>query len=534
MKILLVEDASASMILLTKMIKGVLPGVEIHGANNGKSAVLMLSSGINFDLIILDLGLPDISGLDIINIAGSMNIKTPIVSISDESNQSALNESVELGAKEYITKPIVRRHLINVLKTHLNLDTLDHSKNILVVDDEEINRFLMRKILEPLGYNIIEAENGFQACRAAQNNNLEAVFMDIRMPYMDGREASKLLKRDNPYLPIIAITGELPGAGDDSLFDQVIRKPITTSLIPESLNACIKGKKKLWEEELDVSHAEHQENNEPEEKAEFLEDFYKFIPRAFLQSNNADALKRGLKDVRVCNILFIDIRHFTEMSSRLSAEECFHFLNSYFEFIEPLVNSFGGLVYQFLGDGVVCTFPMYKEKYSNNVVHAAISIQDRLKIYNRGRVRAGYQPIEVGCSISTGPTAMGICGSKNRFEVGAFGNTVNIAARTQEICSEFELGIVITSEVIAHLDDSKCFLLRPLGKHVLKGVQEPLMLFEVFNQDEPDTRASKEKSLECIPSPLDPLTRHKVEEISKIMPEEELWQKLLSTRSFQD
>jgi len=325
------------------------------------------------------------------------------------------------------------------------------------------------------------------------------------------------------------------GSGDDSLFDAVLRKPIKISMIPGVLETCFEQKRKRWEEEMDLDSDTTQalEHNTHERPA-FFEDFYKFIPRAFLDSNNPNTLKRGLKEVRICNILFIDIRGFTAMTSQLSAEECFHFLNSYFEFVEPIVNSFGGLVYQFLGDGVVCTFPMYKEKFSNNVVHAAISIQDNLKIYNKGRIRAGYQPIEIGCSIATGPTAMGICGSKNRFEVGAFGVTVNIAARTQLICSEFDLGIVITSEVVSHLDDSSCFLLRPLGKHHLKGVKSSVRLFEVFNQDTEALRKLKTRSIEALPSPLHEITRPEIEEISKKVPDEELWKMLLNSSSFRD
>ena len=511
-----------------------MPGAELHSANNGRSAVLMLSSGVQFDLIILDLGLPDIPGLDIIKIAISMEIHTPIVTISDESNQSALNESVDLGAKEYITKPLVRRHLVTALKNHLRIDSKDHPKNILVVDDEEINRFLLKKILEPLDFKILEAENGFQACRLAQKNNLEAVLMDIRMPYMDGREATRILQRDNPFLPIIAVTGEMTVSTDDGLFDQVIRKPISPSQVPEILNKCIEEKRKSWVEELDVAPQPESSQEITEEGPQFSENFYKFVPRAFLNSDSTETLKRGLKEVKVCNILFIDIRRFTEMSCRLSAEECFHFLNSYFEFIEPIVNSFGGLVYQYLGDGVVCTFPMYKEKYSNNVVHAAVSVQDQLKIYNKGRVRAGYQPIEVGCSIATGPTAMGICGSQNRFEVGAFGSTVNIAARTQDLCSEFGLGIVINSEVVAHMDDTNSFLLRPLGNHHLRGVQDPLFLFEVFNQDDPEKRAMKERALDVLPSPMEELTEETIDAISKHVPDEELWRSILKKGSLKE
>ena len=79
---------------------------------------------------------------------------------------------------------------------------------ILVVDDMEINRFLIRELLTPVGFEVAEASNGVEALELFARWSPHAVLMDMRMPLMDGYEATRRIKalpagRD---LPVIAVT----------------------------------------------------------------------------------------------------------------------------------------------------------------------------------------------------------------------------------------------------------------------------------------------------------------------------------------
>ena len=91
------------------------------------------------------------------------------------------------------------------------------SKRILVVEDQEDNRQILRDLLGNAGYELIEAENGEEALAAVARHRPDLILMDIQLPVMDGYEATRRI-RTNPGLksvPIIAVTSYAL-AGDES------------------------------------------------------------------------------------------------------------------------------------------------------------------------------------------------------------------------------------------------------------------------------------------------------------------------------
>jgi two-component system cell cycle response regulator DivK len=82
------------------------------------------------------------------------------------------------------------------------------SKRILVVEDQEDNRQIIRDMLSATDYEITEAENGEEALAAVTHQRPDLILMDIQMPIMDGYEATRRIKADPAFqaIPIIAIT----------------------------------------------------------------------------------------------------------------------------------------------------------------------------------------------------------------------------------------------------------------------------------------------------------------------------------------
>lgn len=81
-------------------------------------------------------------------------------------------------------------------------------KRILIVEDQEDNRMIMRDVLSAAGYELIEAVNGQEGVNRAQSDRPDLILMDIQMPVLDGYEATRQIKAD-PNLkakPIIAVT----------------------------------------------------------------------------------------------------------------------------------------------------------------------------------------------------------------------------------------------------------------------------------------------------------------------------------------
>jgi len=82
------------------------------------------------------------------------------------------------------------------------------SKRILIVEDQEDNRTILRDVLNTVGYHMIEALNGEDGVRLAQSERPDLILMDIQLPQMDGYEATRQIKRiaELKMIPIIAVT----------------------------------------------------------------------------------------------------------------------------------------------------------------------------------------------------------------------------------------------------------------------------------------------------------------------------------------
>ncbi|EGA65597.1 response regulator [Vibrio brasiliensis] len=117
------------------------------------------------------------------------------------------------------------------------------SHMILVVDDKEIQRTLVKLYLEQLGYGVVLANNGKVAIEIIQSNPVDLVFMDIQMPVMDGFEAASIIRQSYPAIPIIALSGE-SGEKDllrmSELMDGRLSKPTTKEALDTILKSTLK------------------------------------------------------------------------------------------------------------------------------------------------------------------------------------------------------------------------------------------------------------------------------------------------------
>jgi CheY-like chemotaxis protein len=116
------------------------------------------------------------------------------------------------------------------------------SLKILVTDDDDLSRRLMRVILTHEGHHVEVAANGLEALEAVKNNTFDIVFMDLNMPDMDGMEASRQIRAwesGDSHTFIVALTASyLPEIGQalfDSGIDNYISKPFEVAQIQKLL-----------------------------------------------------------------------------------------------------------------------------------------------------------------------------------------------------------------------------------------------------------------------------------------------------------
>lgn len=119
-------------------------------------------------------------------------------------------------------------------------------KSVMVVEDNEKNRKLMRVILKAKGYNVLEASTGEEALSVLKNQKPDIILMDIQLPGMDGITLVKLIK-ENPTMndiPVIAVTAYAMKGDEQKILDSgcnaYISKPINTQELPLIVEKYIK------------------------------------------------------------------------------------------------------------------------------------------------------------------------------------------------------------------------------------------------------------------------------------------------------
>ena len=127
--------------------------------------------------------------------------------------------------------------------THENLDW--SSLSVLIVEDEETNFLLLKELLKQKNCKIIHAVNGKEAINCAKENILDLVLMDIKMPVMDGFEATMRIKEIKPKLPIIAVTANASSEDEKKAkiagCDDFISKPIIINTLYTKVEQLMKN-----------------------------------------------------------------------------------------------------------------------------------------------------------------------------------------------------------------------------------------------------------------------------------------------------
>jgi signal transduction histidine kinase/ABC-type nitrate/sulfonate/bicarbonate transport system substrate-binding protein/DNA-binding NarL/FixJ family response regulator len=143
-----------------------------------------------------------------------------------------------------ISVSTIQAESINRKKSYENIQF--EKATILIVDDIKDNRKLVSSTLDRYNLDIIEAKNGQDAIESLKNIKVDLIFLDIKMPVMDGYEAAKIIKNDQKLknIPLIALTASAMGEDlqkiNEYKFDGYLRKPVSSDDILEQLSRFLK------------------------------------------------------------------------------------------------------------------------------------------------------------------------------------------------------------------------------------------------------------------------------------------------------
>ncbi len=111
---------------------------------------------------------------------------------------------------------------------------------ILVVDDNQTNRLLLKYMIEKVGYDITEADDGNVAVELVETERYDLIFMDMMMPRMNGYIATKHIKEIDDTIPIYVVSAykkeDFPVDWQSTNYENVLSKPLSLELITSIIN----------------------------------------------------------------------------------------------------------------------------------------------------------------------------------------------------------------------------------------------------------------------------------------------------------
>jgi class 3 adenylate cyclase len=177
--------------------------------------------------------------------------------------------------------------------------------------------------------------------------------------------------------------------------------------------------------------------------------------------------------------LFADIKDSTEMMRDLDPEEARAIIDPALKLMIEAVRRYDGYVVQSTGDGIFALFgaPVAHEDHPQRALYAALRLQEELKRHSARVVADGSTPIQGRVGINTGEVVVrSITTGAGQTEYTPIGHTTNLASRMQTAAP---VGSIAVSETIRGLCEGY-FILKPLGATKVKGVSEPVNVYEVI------------------------------------------------------
>ncbi len=263
LRALVADDDFNTCSSVTKMLAAI--GMRPDWTTSGKEAVLRVKlAGEQEDkyaVYIIDWLMPDMNGIEVVRrIRALIGEETPIIVLTAYDWSDIEEEARKAGVTAFCSKPIFLSELKEILESPFTVKNKEealqetfsfHGKEILLVEDNELNQKIAVEILKEVGFDVDVANDGVVAVermREAKPGRYELILMDIQMPVMDGYEATRQIRAlENPDvagIPIIAMTAnafdEDKKAALEAGMNGHIAKPIDVSKLLELLWKIVK------------------------------------------------------------------------------------------------------------------------------------------------------------------------------------------------------------------------------------------------------------------------------------------------------
>ena len=241
------------------------------------------------------------------------------------------------------------------------------------------------------------------------------------------------------------------------------------------------------------------------------------MPRGLVQTliEQGEAAKLGGKE-REISLMFSDIRDFTSIAEKTSADDIMVHLCEYFDLVGESIEKNHGVVDKFIGDAVMA-FWGAPEQDDNQTYHACLSaleIQEKIDDANTKWYVRGMPELPTRIGLHRGEAIVGNLGSHERLNYTAIGDTVNISSRLEALNKVYGTRILASQDVFDVCSEE--FIFRALDKVIVKGRNQFNYIYELLAIRTPENEAKYMKLLNQFSEALTAYQNKKFEEAEKL------------------
>jgi len=175
-------------------------GYKVDVANDGYNAIKLISKH-DYIMVLMDIKMPGINGVETFKEIKQIRPSTKVIMMTAYSVDDLVKEALKEGAYGIIYKPLKIDYLLHFIKK------LEKDINILIVDDDPNFCETLKDSLVEAKYKIAVSYNGKQAIKYIKENEVNIVFIDIKIPILNGLEIYLAIKKINPKVTGVMVTG---------------------------------------------------------------------------------------------------------------------------------------------------------------------------------------------------------------------------------------------------------------------------------------------------------------------------------------
>lgn len=354
---------------------------------------------------------------------------------------------------------------------------------VLIVDDDQGMRLMLRRMLEQAGYEVTEAGNGEEGIQRYGLIQPDVVVLDVMMPGLNGFDVIPHLRANEevPWTPVLMLTA-LNDVSDkvrglEAGADDFLSKPCNRAELIARVRALLRLKEFHRELALKNDVLERQQYELEKSNSLLRHVLGRYVSPGVAEvvlANPDKSLRLGGASQEV-SVLFADIRNFTPFTEHHRAHEVLSILNTIWDALVPLVFEQHGTFDKYLGDALMVFYgaPVPMEDDALRAVRTAVALQARFIELRESMPE--LQQMGIGIGISSGEAVVGNVGSEQVMDYTVIGTIPNTASRLQEMAFSDQILICETTYQRVR-QEVEVKALKPLS---LRGIQEPVMTYEV-------------------------------------------------------